>query len=165
MQMDCRGLAITTSSADAARNIDQAVKSYMDYGTTAGSGIKTALENDPACVLALCIRGYFFLMLENKALLPRVKQTLGKSSASRAAESASARQGLSVGCNDCWRCARWKKIPVAARPALKAHPDVLHRAAGHAIGCGKRPRRVSKGSRIWLRAGMRLQHGKCGYEK
>ena len=27
-------------------------------------------------MLALCIRGYFFLMLENKALLPRVKQTL-----------------------------------------------------------------------------------------
>src|SRR6188508_2323416 len=76
MQLDCRGLPITTSSADAAKSIDQAVKAYMDYGTTAGGHIKTALEKDPACVLALCIRGYFFLMLENKALLPRVKQTL-----------------------------------------------------------------------------------------
>ena len=76
MQLDCRGLPITTSSADAASSIDQAVKAYMDYGTTAGGHIKTALEKDPACVLALCIRGYFFLMLENKALLPRVKQTL-----------------------------------------------------------------------------------------
>lgn len=76
MQFDCRGLAITTDSAEAARNIDQAVKAFMDYGTTAGGHLKTALEHDPACVLALCIRGYFFLMLENKALLPRVKQTL-----------------------------------------------------------------------------------------
>ena len=76
MQFDSRGLAITTPSAEAAKNIDQAVKAYMDYGTTAGGHLKTALEHDPACVLALCIRGYFFLMLENKALLPRVKQTL-----------------------------------------------------------------------------------------
>ena len=36
MQLDCRGLPITTSSADAASSIDQAVKAYMDYGTTAG---------------------------------------------------------------------------------------------------------------------------------
>src|SRR5882757_2793571 len=76
MQFDSRGLAITTPSADAAKNIDQAVKVFMDYGTTAGGHLKTALEHDPSSVLALCIRGYFFLMLENKALLPRVKQTL-----------------------------------------------------------------------------------------
>jgi len=76
MQMDRRGLAITTSSAAAAQHIDRAVTDYMDYRMTAGSGIKTALEHDPTCVLALCIRGYFLLMLENKALLPRVKQTL-----------------------------------------------------------------------------------------
>src|SRR5262249_12128406 len=61
MQFDSRGLAITTSSAEAAMAIDQAVKAYMDYGTTAGARIKDALEKDPACVLALCIRGYFFL--------------------------------------------------------------------------------------------------------
>jgi tetratricopeptide (TPR) repeat protein len=76
MQADCRGLSITTANAEAAKNIDQAVAAYMNYGTTAGSHIKTALEHDPVCVLALCIRGYFFLMLENKALLPRVKQAL-----------------------------------------------------------------------------------------
>ena len=76
MQIDCRGLALTTSSADAARNIDQAVTAYLDYRMTASGHVKAALEQDPAFVLALCIRGYFFLMLENKALLPRVKQTL-----------------------------------------------------------------------------------------
>ena len=61
MQVDCRGLPITTPSAEAAKNIDQAVTAYMDYRMTAGGHIKTALEHDPACVLALCIRGYFFL--------------------------------------------------------------------------------------------------------
>ena len=53
MQVDCRGLPITTASAEAATNIDQAVTAYMNYGTTAGAHIKTALEHDPACVLAL----------------------------------------------------------------------------------------------------------------
>jgi tetratricopeptide (TPR) repeat protein len=76
MQLDCRGLALTTFSSEAAQNVDQAVKAFLDYGTTAGARVKDALEQDPAFVLALCFRGYFFLMLENKALLPRVKQTL-----------------------------------------------------------------------------------------
>ena len=63
MQVDCRGLALTTSSADAAKNIDQAVTAYLDYRTTASGHVKAALEQDPAFVLALCFRGYFFLML------------------------------------------------------------------------------------------------------
>ncbi len=115
MQMDCRGLPITTSSADAAKAIDLAIKSYMDYGTTAGAGIKTALEHDPACVLALCIRGYFFLMLENKALLPRVKQTLDEIKPHLGA--ATKREQLHVKALEAWAagdimgaCARWEEI-------------------------------------------------------
>jgi tetratricopeptide (TPR) repeat protein len=76
MQLDCRGLALTTSSAGAARHVDQAVSAFLDYLTTASAHVKAALEQDPGCVLALCLRGYFLLMLENKAILPKVKQTL-----------------------------------------------------------------------------------------
>ncbi len=76
MQSDCRGLALTTAIEGAAKHIDQAVTAFLDYRTTAGAHVRSALEQDPAFVLALCYRGYFFLMLENKALLPRVKQTL-----------------------------------------------------------------------------------------
>ena len=115
MQMDCRGLPITTSSAESAKSIDLAVKSYMDYGTTAGASIKTALERDPACVLALCIRGYFFLMLENKALLPRVKQTLDEITPHLGA--ATMREQLHVKALEAWAagdimgaCARWEVI-------------------------------------------------------
>lgn len=76
MQVDCRGLALTTSSAGAAQHIDQAVSAFLDYLTTASAHVKSALEQDPAFVLALCFRGYLLLMLENKAILPKVKQTL-----------------------------------------------------------------------------------------
>lgn len=76
MYVDCRGLAVTTASEAAARHIDQAVADYLDYRTTAFGRVRAALEQDPSCVLALCFRGYFLLMLENKAILPKVRQTL-----------------------------------------------------------------------------------------
>jgi len=76
MQVDCRGLELTTASADAARHIDQAVTDYLDYGTTASAQVKAALDADRDFALALCFRGYFLLMLENKAVLPKVQQTL-----------------------------------------------------------------------------------------
>ena len=115
MQVDCRGLAITTSSADAARNIDEAVTAYLDYRMTASGHIKAALELDPACVLALCIRGYFFLMLENKAVLPRVKQTLDEIKPHLGA--ATRREQLHVKALEAWAagdimqaCFHWEEI-------------------------------------------------------
>jgi tetratricopeptide (TPR) repeat protein len=76
MQVDSRGLALTTSSQRAAKHIDQAVTDYLDYRLTPSGHVKAAIEDDPSFVLAQCIRGYFFLMLENKAILPRVQQIL-----------------------------------------------------------------------------------------
>jgi tetratricopeptide (TPR) repeat protein len=76
MQVDCRGLALTTARAGAAKHIDQAVTAFLDYRTTASAHVKSALEQDSTFVLALCLRGYFLLMLENKAVLPKVQQTL-----------------------------------------------------------------------------------------
>jgi tetratricopeptide (TPR) repeat protein len=115
MQVDCRGLSITTPSVEAAKNIDQAVTAYMDYRMTAGGHIKTALEHDPACVLALCIRGYFFLMLENKALLPRVKQTLDELKPHLGA--ATRREQLHVKALEAWAagdimraCFHWEEV-------------------------------------------------------
>src|SRR6185312_3077753 len=129
MQFDSRGLAITTPSADAAKAIDQAVKAYMDYGTTAGAHLKTALEHDPASVMALCMRGYFFLMLETKALLPRVTQTLDEIKPHFG--GASRREQLHVHALEAWAagdimgaCARWEEL-LAEFPldllALKLH--------------------------------------------
>jgi tetratricopeptide (TPR) repeat protein len=74
MQVDCRGLDLTTLSEGAAKHIDQAVTDYLDYRLTPSGHVKAALEEDASFVLAQCIRGYFLLMLENKALLPRVQQ-------------------------------------------------------------------------------------------
>lgn len=76
MQQDSRGLELTTVSAAAAKHLDQAVTDYLDYRMTASGEVKAALGEDPGFVLARCFRGYFLLMLENKAILPKVRQAL-----------------------------------------------------------------------------------------
>jgi hypothetical protein len=76
MQADSRGLALTTSNEVAAKHVDQAVSDYLDYRVTASGHVKAALDADPGFALAQCFRGYFLLMLENRAVLPKVQQTL-----------------------------------------------------------------------------------------
>jgi tetratricopeptide (TPR) repeat protein len=78
MQCDSRGLKLTTSSAVAARHLDQAIADYMDYRTTASGEVKKALDADPNFALAKCFRGYFLLMLESRAILPKVEQVIGE---------------------------------------------------------------------------------------
>jgi len=51
----------------AAKHIDAAVTDYLDHRTTAFGRVRSALEQDPAFVLALCFRGYFLLMLEKQS--------------------------------------------------------------------------------------------------
>ena len=76
MQVDCRGLELTTASREAAEHIDRAVTDYLDYGTGASGQVKAALDADRDFALAHCLRGYLLLMLENKAVLPKVQQAL-----------------------------------------------------------------------------------------
>lgn len=78
MQHDERGLELTTSSADAVKHVDEAVSAFMNYLTTASANVKAALELDPDLVLANCFRGYFLMMLENRAVLPKVRDTIDR---------------------------------------------------------------------------------------
>ena len=66
-------------------------------------------------MLALCFRGYFLLMLENKAILPKVRQTLDEIRPNLAA--ATARERRHVHALEAWAagdimlaCAHWEEI-------------------------------------------------------
>lgn len=129
MYADCRGLALTTASAGAATHIDQAATDYLDYRTTAFGHVRSALEQDPTFVLALCFRGYFLLMLENKAILPKVRQTLDEIRPNLAASTS--RERGHVRALEAWTagdimtaCAQWETV-LAECPrdlmALKLH--------------------------------------------
>ena len=115
MYADCRGLALTTANEAAAKHVDAAVTDYLDYRTTAFGHVRSALEQDPAFVLALCFRGYFLLMLENKAILPKVRQTLDEIRPNLAA--ATSRERRHVRALEAWAagdimlaCAHWEEI-------------------------------------------------------
>lgn len=129
MPVDCRGLALTTASEAAAKSADQAVADYLDYCTTAFGRVRAALEQDPAFVLALCLRGYFLLMLENRAILPKVRQVLDDIRPNLAA--ATSRERLHVQALQAWTagdimkaCSAWETL-LADNPldllALKLH--------------------------------------------
>ena len=129
MQTDCRGLALTTASAGAAKHIDQAVTAFLDYRTTASAHVKSALEQDPTFVLALCFRGYFLLMLENRAVLPKVQQAVDESRPYLA--GVTLRERLHVQALEAWAagdimraCFHWEQILTDAPldlMALKLH--------------------------------------------
>lgn len=129
MQTDNRGLPLTTSSAEAAANIDAAVSDFLDYGVGASGKLKAALDADPDCALAQCFRGYFMMMLEMRAVLPKVQQTVA---ALRARSGTlTRREQLHVAALEAWSegeilkaCAAWEEI-LADHPhdllAMKLH--------------------------------------------
>ena len=104
-------------------------------------------------------------MLENKAVLPKVKQTLDEIRPHL--EAATLRERLHVQALEAWAagdimraCFHWEQI-LTDLPldllALKLHHTMtlLHRPqSGHAVGGGERPGRVER-----RRAGIRLRAG------
>ncbi|NNF76741.1 MAG: tetratricopeptide repeat protein [Rhizobiales bacterium] len=115
MQHDIRGLDLSTSSAEVARHLDGAVADFLDYGQTASAQVKAALEEDPECALAQCYRGYLLMMLENRAVFPKIQQALD--SLSSASDRMTRREQLHVDALQAWvkgdlmtACLAWEAI-------------------------------------------------------
>ncbi len=115
MQFDIRGLEVSTTSAEAAAHLDGAVTDFLDYGQTAGAQVKSALEADPEFPLAQCYRSYLLMMLETRAVYPKIQQTLDSLSA--ATEQLSRREVLHTDALRAWMkgdligaCLAWETI-------------------------------------------------------
>ena len=74
-------------------------------------------------MLALCFRGYFLLMLENKAILPKVRQTLDEIRPNLAAVTS--RERYHVRALEAWAagdimlaCSHWEEILTEFRSIL-----------------------------------------------
>jgi len=70
---DTRGLALSTTNAQAVQAYDDAVNDYLDYRGSAFGKLKAAIEADPEFVMALCFRAYFFQMMETTGVRPKVQ--------------------------------------------------------------------------------------------
>jgi tetratricopeptide (TPR) repeat protein len=62
MFKDCRGLTLTTVSAQAATEFDHAIDGYLAYRVDMMSRMEALLAADPDFGLAHCLKGYLFLM-------------------------------------------------------------------------------------------------------
>jgi tetratricopeptide (TPR) repeat protein len=87
MQTDARGLILTTSSPEAARQFNAAVRDYLEYRLTAGETAKRALAADPGFVMGHCLRGYFLQLIGTNAMLPAARAELAQAQAGVAAVS------------------------------------------------------------------------------
>lgn len=59
---DDRGLELSSQNEAAVTSYNRAVKSFLEYRTTAMPLTKEALDADPQFCLAHCLRGYFFMV-------------------------------------------------------------------------------------------------------
>ena len=129
MHHDIRGLAVTTANTQAVQHLDRAVHDFLNYGTGASGAVKDALAADPDCALAQIYRGYLLMMLENRAVFPKIEAALD---ALRATESGlNGRERLHLRALQAWvtgdiagACTAWEALLVAHPHdimALKLH--------------------------------------------
>ena len=129
MHTDAQGNVLTTESAEAAALFAQAITDFMDYRTTPSARLKEALEKDPDFALAACFRGYFLMMLENRKILPRVRETLD--TLRKQADSLTRRERLHIDALGAWAdldilkaCRTWEELLTIAPHdilAMKLH--------------------------------------------
>jgi hypothetical protein len=99
-QTDLWNQTVTTDSPMAARALERAILATLEYRSSANAELRTALDADPDCALAHCMKGYQYLLLGTT-------ETLAK--ASTCAEAArvrfdrvSARERGHVAALACW---------------------------------------------------------------
>jgi hypothetical protein len=70
MLQDQHGLAVSTSSADAAASLDHTILAYLKYRTDTSQHLARTLAADPEFGLAHCLAGYFAMLSYKLANVP-----------------------------------------------------------------------------------------------
>ncbi len=124
MKADARGLALSTDSAEAARALDGAVDAYLNYRTDVMQHVGRMLQADPGFALGHVLRGYFILLLSNRAYLPAAAEALKRAEAGAA--TATARERLHVEALRCWLAGKLDGALAAWEAILALAPtDIL----------------------------------------
>jgi len=117
---DAYGLAISTSSAEAASAFDRAVAGYLKARLDTRDHLIAALKADPEFGLAHCLKGYFAMLLYKQAAVPAAAE------AARAArtqtEKATARERMHAQALDAWVAGDLDRLLSIWEEILAAHP-------------------------------------------
>ena len=131
MPANALGLTFTAANDAAVAAFDHAIEEYLSMGRDTGRHLKDALTADPAMVMGLVLRGYFFKLMGVPALLPRASQSL--SAAQAAAAAATGREQQHVAALASWCAGDFESAIAKWEAILREHPrDVLAlRLASH----------------------------------
>ncbi len=78
MFKDCRGLALTTVSEEAARAFDHAIDGFLGYQADLRARMETVLAADPHCGLAHCLQGILLMMGFHAGALDAARSALAQ---------------------------------------------------------------------------------------
>src|SRR3546814_17063879 len=84
MLKDSRGVALTATNQAAVDAFDRVVEAYLRFGRDTGVLLKRVAAEDPDMPMAHVLRGSFFHLRGNAALLPRARRRLETAEAARA---------------------------------------------------------------------------------
>ena len=132
MHADCRGLAITAASAEAAQRYDRVIDGYLAFSRDTGAYLKEALTADPAMPLALCTRGYFFKLFCTPAFEQRAVQSHKAADDAAAKTGATARERLHIAALGAWCAGEFERATAILQDILLDHPrDILAHKIAH----------------------------------
>lgn len=124
MLRDAHGLEVTAANQAAVDSFDQTLISYLAFANDIGLRLKDTLTYDPDFVLAHCFKGYLFLLMGAKALVPRAAKELAIAQAQLARTTP--RERLHVKALEAWCMLDLQGATNAWEAAARDHPlDVL----------------------------------------
>ncbi|MDE2007070.1 MAG: hypothetical protein KGI51_10920 [Rhodospirillales bacterium] len=123
MQRDCRGLPLSTDSAEAAALFDRAVDAYLKYHADTGRLAATAAAADPGFALGHVLRAYLLLLAAHPA--QRADIAAASAAARAAARGLTPRERGHLDALDAWEAGALDRAFAAWRAILDAHPTDL----------------------------------------
>ena len=96
MLQDRQGLALSTSSAEAAAGFEQALGAYVGYRADAAQHLARSLAADGEFGLAHCLAGYFAMLPYKRANLPAASEAARRARAPMAGATARERAHLAA---------------------------------------------------------------------
>ena len=120
MNLDARGLPITTASAKAAAAFDYLVTGYLTYRADTPDRLQAVLEADPDFALAHCMKGYFaMLAFKQSAVATAVQEAR---TAHSLADGATVRERSHIAALTAWSEGELDRAIATWEAILRAHP-------------------------------------------
>jgi tetratricopeptide (TPR) repeat protein len=132
MQLDVRGLPLSTASSDAAAAFDHLVTGYLTYRADTPVRLAAVLEADPDFALAHCMRGYLAMLAFKQAVVPVAVEAA--STAQSVAADATPREHSHIAALTAWSEGELDRAIALWESILRTHPhDVVAFRLAHFV--------------------------------